>query len=191
MIRPLCVYLAATATLLLLVGLFLPAGRGVWVMEFSAGQANQVAQFEAEEMGCTKVPASSAASSSIVFFTELKSFFIGGEVMCGKSPLSMLMTGKYLLPNLLLILPAPLAVIAMLQIVLRPFSRHAGKRALLLTGVGSLVFLLLWWTIWVKFRAIPALGFWVSLIGAILLFTAGILEREVDPFLERRHPHPA
>lgn len=192
MVRPISVYLTIAAALLLGVGLFLPAGRALWVMEFANGQVAELGKLEAEEMGCTQVPVQGTQGTSIVFFTELKSFFTGGDTaMCGKSPVSMLLTGKYPLANLALIAPVFLGAAALAHLVLRPFSRNSNQRVLLVSGLLSLGFLLAWWMIWVKFRAIPAIGFWASLIGALLLLSAGILQGRVDTFQERHRPRPA
>lgn len=192
MVRPACVYLSIAALLLLVTGLFLPAGRALWVMEFANGQVSGLGNLPAEEMGCTQIPVQGTQGTNLVFFTEIRSFFTGGEAGdCGKSPLSMLLTGKYLYANLALILPVLLSGAALTHLLLRPYSRNANRRFLLTAGLLSLSFLLAWWMVWVKFRAIPAIGFWLSLLGAVLLLTAGILQRRVDPFRERNHPHPA
>jgi hypothetical protein len=192
MVRPVCVYFSVAAVLLLALGLFLPAGRTLWVMEFANGQVAGMGKLEAEEMGCTQVPVTGTQGSNIVFFTELKSFFTGGSTeMCGKSPVSMLLTGKYTYANLLLVIPVILGAVAVIHLLMRPYSRNANQRVLLVSGTLSLIILMAWWMVWVKFRAIPAIGFWMSLAGAALLLTAGILQSRIDPFRERHHPHPA
>jgi hypothetical protein len=189
MIRPLSVYLAVAAVLLLLVGLFLPTGRGLSVMEMGAGQATEVEQLQAEEMGCVVEQNSPSSTTRPIFLTNFESFFSTSGGLCGKSSISMLFTGKYWWANMLLIIPALLGLYAIFRLFIQPYARNHDKSLLLLSGVISLVTLLGWWGIWVKFRAYPGIGFWVSLIGALLLFGSGILAPRVDDFKERHHPH--
>lgn len=189
MIRPLSVYLAVAAALLLLVGLFLPTGRGLLVMEMGAGQVTEVDELQAEEMGCAPAQGGASSSSRPIFLTNFESFFSTSGGLCGKSSLAMLLTGKYWWANMLLIIPALLAIYTIFRLFIQPFARNHDKSLLLISGILSLATLLGWWGIWVKFRAYPGIGFWISLIGATLLFGAGILAPQVDAFKERHHPH--
>jgi hypothetical protein len=191
MVRTLSVYLVAAATLLLLVGLFLPAGRGLAVIEFGNGQATEVAQLPAEQMGCT--PANSTTTGSVrpVFLTNFESFFSSNGVLCGKSSLAMLITGDYWWANILLIIPALLALYAIFRLFFQPYARNHDKNLMLVSGLISLMALSAWWGIWVKFRAYPGIGFWLSLVGALMMFVAGLLAPQVDAFRERHHPHQA
>jgi hypothetical protein len=189
MIRPLSVYLAIAAAILLLIGLVLPTGRGLSVMEMGAGQATEVAQLQAEEMGCAPAQGSSNPSDRPIFLTNFESFFSSSGGLCGKSSLSMLLTGKYWWANMLLIIPALLGMYAIFRLFIQPYARNHDKSLLLSSGILSLITLFVWWGIWVKFRAYPGIGFWISLTGALLLFGAGILAPQVDAFKERHHPH--
>lgn len=192
MVRPLCAYFTAAASLLLLIGLFLPAGRGVEVLHFANGQIIETQTLAAEEMGCIVLPPFFETSNvKSVYSTDDSSFISGSGALCGKSPLSMATTGRYFLPNLLLLVPAPLALFALYKICKQPFARNADKTLMLIMGIISIVMLLAWWAIWVKFRVIPAVGFWISFLGALLLLSAGIFQQPVDAFAEKRHPHPA
>lgn len=191
MIRPLSVYLAVTAALLLFAGLFLPTGRGLSVMEMGAGQATEVAQLQAEEMGCAPAQVSADSSARPIFLTNFESFFSTSGGLCGKSSLSMLITGKYWWANILLIIPALLGLYAIFRLFIQPYARNHDRSLLLFSGILSLITLFGWWGIWVKFRAYPGIGFWVSLVGALLLLGAGILAPQVDAFRERHHPHAA
>lgn len=191
MIRPLSVYLAVTAALLLFAGLFLPTGRGLSVMEMGAGQATEVAQLQAEEMGCAPAQVSAGSSARPIFLTNFESFFSTSGGLCGKSSLSMLITGKYWWANILLIIPALLGLYAIFRLFIQPYARNHDRSLLLFSGILSLITLFGWWGIWVKFRAYPGIGFWVSLVGALLLLGAGILAPQVDAFRERHHPHAA
>lgn len=189
MVRPLSVYLVVAATLLLLAGLFLPAGRGLSVMEIGGGQATEVAQLQAEEMGCAPVVAPTGSSTRQVFLTNFESFFSTSGVLCGKSSLSMLLTGKYWWANILLIIPVCLAVYAIFRMFIQPYARNHDRNLMLVSGLISLMALSAWWGIWVKFRAYPGIGFWLSLFGALTLFVAGLFTPQVDAFKERHHPH--
>jgi hypothetical protein len=190
MVRPLSVYLVVAATLLLLVGLFMPAGRGLAVMEYGNGQATEVAQLQAEEMGCAPTNTTSSTYKP-VFLTNFDSFFSSDGVLCGKSSLSMLLTGKYWWANILLIIPALLGLYVIFRLFIQPYARNHDRNLMLVSGMISLMALSIWWGIWVKFRAYPGIGFWLSLIGALLLFVAGLLAPQVDAFRERHHPHQA
>ena len=190
MIRPLSVYLLITATVLMVLGLFLPAGRGLAIMELGNGQATEVGQLQAEEMGCT--PSTNTSSSfRPIFLTNFDSFFSTNGVLCGKSALSMLLTGKYWWANILLIIPAFLALYCIFRLFVQPYARNHDRSLMLVSGMISLMVLSGWWGIWVKFRAYPGIGYWFSLIGALMLFGAGLLAPQVDAFRERHHPHPA
>ncbi len=191
MVRPLSVYLAVFATLMLLAGLFLPTGRGLSVMEMGVGQATEVAQLQAEEMGCAPEVSSASLASRPVFLTNFESFFSTSGGLCGKSSLAMLLTGKYWWANMMLIIPAALAVYAIFRVMIQPYARNHDKSLLMLSGMIGILTLIAWWGLWVKFRAYPGIGFWISLIGAALLFGAGLLAPKVDAFKERHHPHPA
>jgi len=191
MVRPLSVYLAVFGLLLLLVGLFLPTGRGLSVMELGAGQATEVAQLQAEEMGCATDTITNKSATRPVFFTNFESFFSGSGGLCGKSSLSMLLTGKYWWANMLLVVPALLALYTMFRMVIQPYARNYDKNLLIITGLVGLVTLLSWWGLWVKFRAYPGIGFWLSLFGTAILLGAGLMAQQVDAFKERHHPHQA
>jgi hypothetical protein len=191
MVRPLSVYLAVFATIFLLIGLFLPTGRGLSVMEMGAGQATEVAQLQAEEMGCAPGTSANAASTRPVFLANFESFFSSSGGLCGKSSLSMLLTGKYWWANMLLILPALLAVYALVRMMIQPYARNHDKSLLILSGLMGVFILFAWWGLWVKFRAYPGIGFWVSLIGTCLLLGAGVLAPQIDSFNEKHHPHAA
>lgn len=197
MVRPASIYLAITAVLLLLVGLFLPAGRGVSVMSFHNGEVVGTTSLSPEEMGCVTYPAINSTSGATDNVTQVyssrtsQSFYSAQDPTCGKSPFSMLLTGKYLLANLLLLVPLPLAVFAIARIFLQPYAIDHDRRLLIITGAIGVVTLLMWWGLWVKFRVVPGIGFWVMLAGTILLLLAGVISQYVDPFTERHHPHPA
>ena len=79
----------------------------------------------------------------------------------------------------------------MVQLLRAPYSRNTDKRFMLITGAISVITLLIWWFLWVRFRTMPAIGFWVSLIGANLLLIAGIIAERVDSLKEALHPHQA
>ena len=190
MVRPLSIYIMITAAMLLLAGLFLPAGRGLSVIEFEGGQATEVAQLQAEEMGCAPTT-SPANSTNPIFVTNFKSFFSSSGVLCGKSSLSMLLTGKYWWANILLIIPLLLALYVIVRLFIQPYARNHARNLMLVSGLISLMSLSAWWGIWVKFRAYPGLGFWISVIGAAMIFLAGIIAPQVDAFKERHHPHLA
>jgi hypothetical protein len=189
MVRTLSVYLAVAATLLLLLGLFLPAGRGLAIIEFGNGQVTEVGQLQAEEMGCA--PTNTGNSIRPVFLTNFDSFFNSEGVLCGKSSLSMLLTGKYWWANVLLIIPALIALYAILRLFFQPYARNHDRNLMLISGLISLMALSAWWGIWVKFRAYPGIGYWISLVGALMLFVAGLLAPQVDAFREKHHPHQA
>ncbi len=190
MVRPLSVYLVIAAMVLLLMGLFLPAGRGLAIMEFGNGQAMEVGQLQAEEMGC--VPSTNTSSTfRPIFLTNFDSFFSSDGVLCGKSALSMLLTGKYWWANFLLVIPVLLALYCIFRLFIQPYARNHDRNLMLISGLISLMALSGWWGIWVKFRAYPGIGFWFSLSGALMLFGAGLLAPHVDAFRERHHPHPA
>jgi len=103
----------------------------------------------------------------------------------------MLMTGKYWWANILLVVPLLLALYVIFRLFLQPYARNHDKNLMLVSGLISLMALSSWWGIWVKFRAYPGIGFWVSFAGAILLFVAGLTAPQVDAFRERHHPHLA
>ncbi len=191
MIRPFSVYLLVFAAILLIAGLFLPAGRGLSVIQFGNGQANEVSQLQAEEMGCTPVTAGDASTSRPVFLPKFESFFSTNGVLCGKSSLTMLFSGNYWWVNILLIIPSLLAFYAIFRIFIQPYARNHDKNLMLSSGLLSLVSLAIWWIVWVKFRAFPGIGFWISVIGSALIFIAGLIAPKVDAFKERHHPHPA
>jgi hypothetical protein len=196
MLRPVSVYLIGVAAVLLLAGLFLPAGRGLSVMQYHNGEVVNVQALNAEEMGCFTVPAQTDSTGHTgnitqVYFADARSFYSTQEPACGKSPLSMLLTGKYWLANLLLLIPAPLALLAILKIGYQPYAINQDRNWLVLVGIISITALLVWWSMWVKFRVLPGIGFWLSLLGAVLVLAAGLLEQGTDPFRVRHHPHPA
>jgi hypothetical protein len=191
MIRPLSVYLALAATFFLVVGLFLPTGRGLAVMELGNGQATEVAQLQAEEMGCAPAIDASKSISRPFFLANFESFFNTGGVLCGKSSLSMLLTGKYWWANILLVIPLLLSSYVLFRLFFQPYARNHDKNLLLLSGLISLMSLSAWWGIWVKFRVYPGIGFWVSFLGALLLFFAGMVAPQIDAMMERHHPHLA
>jgi hypothetical protein len=160
-------------------------------MEMGAGQATEVAQLQAEEMGCAPALKSGDNSSRPVFLTNFESFFSTSGGLCGKSSLAMLITGKYWWANMLLILPVCLALYSIFRLLVQPYARNHDKSLMMLSGSLGILTLLAWWGFWVKFRAYPGIGFWVSLLGAILLLAAGLLAPQVDAYRERHHPHPA
>ena len=197
MVRPASIYLAIAAVILMLVGLFLPAGRGVSVMSFHNGEVVGTTTLPPEEMGCVTYPAITSSTGAtdnvrqVYSSTTRQSFYSSNDPTCGKSPLAMLLTGKYLLANLLLLVPLPLAVFAIARIFLQPYAVDHDRLLLIITGAIGVVTLLVWWGLWVKFRVIPGIGFWAMLSGTVLLLGAGLIARYVDPFTERHHPHPA
>jgi hypothetical protein len=180
-----------TAALLLLAGLFLPAGRGLSVIEFEGGQATEVAQLQAEEMGCAPAAVTTTNAVRPIFLANVTSFFSTNGVLCGKSSLSMLLTGKYWWANILLIIPLVLALYVIVRLFIQPYARNHARNLMLVSGLISLMALSAWWGIWVKFRAYPGIGFWISIIGAAMIFLAGIIAPQVDAFKERHHPHLA
>ena len=197
MVRPASIYLAIIAVVLMIGGLFLPAGRGVSVMSFHNGEVVGTTSLPPEEMGCITYPALTSTSGGTDNVTQVfssansQSFYSTKDPTCGKSPLSMLLTGKYLLANLLLLVPVPLALYAIARIFLQPYALDHDRRLLIITGAIGVITLLVWWGLWVKFRVVPGIGFWVMLLGTLLLLGAGIIASYVDPFTERHHPHPA
>lgn len=190
MVRPFSVYLLVFAALLLFAGLFLPTGRGLSVIEFGNGKANEISQLQAEEMGCAPSSAG-GTSASPVFLPKFESFFITSGALCGKSSLTMLFSGNYWWVNILLIIPTLLAVYALFRIFVQPYARNHDKNLMLSSGILSLISLAIWWIAWVKFRAFPGIGFWISVIGAVMIFIAGLIAPKVDAFKERHHPHQA
>lgn len=191
MVRPFSVYLVIASTILMLVGLFLPAGRGLTVLEVGNGQVTEVGQLQAEEMGCAPDTNQTANAVRPVFLTKFESFFSTTGVLCGKSSLSMLLTGKYLWANILLIIPLFLSGYAIFRLFIQPYARNHDRNLMLLSGLLSLMALSAWWGFWVKFRAYPGVGFWITFIGAIMLFVAGLIAPQIDAFKERHHPHQA
>jgi len=160
-------------------------------MEMGAGQATEVAQLQAEEMGCAPNQNTTTVATRPIFLTNFESFFSSSGGLCGKSSLSMLLTGKYWWANILLIIPALLGLYAIFRLFIQPYARNHDKSLLLSCGVLGLVTLFGWWGIWVKFRAYPGIGFWLSLAGALILLVAGVIAPRVDEFKERHHPHAA
>ena len=142
MIRPLSVYLAVAAAFLLFVGLFLPTGRGLSVMEMGAGQATEVSQLQAEEMGCAPAQSNTSSANRPIFLTNFESFFSTSGGLCGKSSLSMLLTGKYWWANMLLIIPALLGMYAIFRLFIQPYARNQDKTLLISSGILSLITLL-------------------------------------------------
>lgn len=191
MVRPLSVYMLLVATFLLVAGLFLPAGRGLSIIELGPGSVTEIGQLQAEEMGCAPGNTLTSSTTRPLFIANFESFFSTSGGLCGKSSIAMLLTGKFWWANLLLVLPAILAIFTCLKLFLQPFARNHDKNLLLITGLISLLLLITWWSVWVKFRVYPGIGFWVSLAGCALLMIAGLVAQRVDAFKERHHPHPA
>ena len=191
MVRPLSVYLVITASLLMLIGLFLPTGRGLAIVEAGNGSFTQIGQLQAEEMGCTTAISPSNNQARSVFVTTFESFFNTSGVLCGKSSLSMIFTWKYWWANLLLVIPVLLTAYVIFRLFIQPYARNHDRNLMLLSSVLGLAALLVWWGFWVKFRAYPGVGFWVTLFGIVLLFIAGYVTPQVDAFKERHHPHQA
>ncbi len=189
MVRSLSVYLVVLAIVMLFAGLFLPTGRGLSVMIFGNGQANQVDSLEAEEMGCIPKSNEQLNNNRPVYLTNFESFFSSTGVLCGKSSLSMLLTGKYWWSNILLLLPVCLGIYVIFRLFFQPYARNHDRILMLMSGILGFASLMIWWGIWVKFRAYPAIGFWVSLSGTIILLIAGFLAPHIEPYKERHHPH--
>lgn len=191
MVRPLSVYLLLMATFLLVVGLFLPAGRGLSILQLGTGSATEIGQLQAEEMGCAPENTLTGSTTRPLFIANFESFFSTSGVLCGKSSISMLLTGKYWWANFLLVLPALLAIFTCIKLFFQPFARNHDKNLLLISGLINLLLLVTWWSAWVKFRVYPGIGFWVSLAGSALLLIAGLVAPRIDAFRERHHPHLA
>ena len=110
MVRSISVYLVAAAIVLLAVGLFLPTGRGLNVLSLQNGETVGSYAIEAEEMGCVVLPPAipiTGSPSDQAFHAEAESFFSSQGPLCGKSPITMLASGKYILVNMLLVVPLP------------------------------------------------------------------------------------
>jgi hypothetical protein len=170
--RPACVYCSFAAFLILIATWFLPIGRGLIEISHTGLYILNIQQIPAEEMGCFVAPTDGSQS----FISEGESFWGGSSFLCGKSPIEMLMTGKYTFANLTLMIPGLLGVIALIKLALESTHNVKGdQRLLIVTGLASTIILLLWLAIWVKFRAIPAIGFWISLAGSLFVILMGWL----------------
>jgi hypothetical protein len=97
------------------------------------------------------------------------------SISVGDSPISY---GPADLGGFLLLLPAILAIYLIVRLIRHRFDTSFEDSPHLL-GVSalSLISLAVWWAQWTTFKVVPAIGFWVALVGIVLVAIAGFLVR--------------
>lgn len=164
--------LFAVAAVLIILSLVLPVGRELWVTSFAQRSIIRTDFLNAFEMGRRVdvstgiVPAGVEIGQDFASATSL----LGGEGT--ESPVQMLLSGRYLLANGLLVIPFLASLWAFFWVRRRPASR---RPTFVASGLVAVAGLLAWWGVWVKFRTVPAGGYWLSLLGSLLLVVAGLV----------------